>query len=185
MGGDLVAIKNIDNILPRSEHERISRWKLVLAGLADELAREGGERPVRVCGVVPNTGEPGGGPFWVEGADGRATPQIVEASQVALADPAQRAIWSASTHFNPVDVVAALRGANGRAFDLERFVDPATALVTVKSEGDRPLTVLERPGLWNGAMALWRSVYLEVPGTTFAPVKTVLDLARPEHAART
>jgi hypothetical protein len=81
-----------------------------------------------------------------------------------------------------VDVVAALRDPTGRSFDLERFVDPATALVTVRSEGGRPLTVLERPGLWNGAMAGWSSVFVEVPGATFAPVKTVLDLARPEHA---
>jgi len=181
-GADLLVIKNIDNVLPQHRHGEIARWKLVLAGLLVELARAAAERPARVCGVVPNTGEPGGGPFWVEGAGGRVTLQIVEASQVDLDDPRQREIWSSSTHFNPVDVVAALRDPTGRSFDLERFVDPATALVTVRSEGGRPLTVLERPGLWNGAMAGWSSVFVEVPGATFAPVKTVLDLARPEHA---
>jgi hypothetical protein len=134
--------------------------------------------------VVAQTGEPGGGPFWVEGRDGRATLQIVESSQVDLGHPGQRAVWSASTHFNPVDVVAALRGSDGEPFDLQRHVDPGTSLVSTKSEGGRSLTVLERPGLWNGAMAGWHSVFVEVPGATFAPVKTVLDLARAVHAAR-
>ena len=182
-GGDLVVIKNIDNVLPSHRHPQVARWKLALAGLLVELAAGERERPARVCGVVPATGEPGGGPFWVEGADGAVTLQIVEAAQVDLEDRGQRAIWDAATHFNPVDVVAALRDPAGGRFDLGRFVDPASALVTVKSEAGRPLTVLERPGLWNGAMAGWATVFVEVPGATFAPVKTVLDLARPEHAA--
>ncbi len=157
-----------------------------LAGSAAEraaAARSLVERPLRVCGVVANTGEPGGGPFWVTGADGTTTPQIVESSQVDGADPAQAAIWRASTHFNPVDLALALRDADGRPYPLDRFVDPETAFVARKSEAGRELTVLERPGLWNGAMAGWNTCFVEVPGATFAPVKTVLDLARPEHRA--
>jgi len=138
------------------------------------------ERPLRVCGVVPNTGEPGGGPFWIEAA-GAPTPQIVESSQVDLADLEQMAIWRSSTHFNPVDLALALRDGEGRPYSLAEFVDPETAFVARKSEGGRELTVLERPGLWNGAMAGWNTLFVEVPGTTFAPVKSVLDLARPDH----
>lgn len=186
-GGDLVVVKNIDNVLPRPRHAELARWKLALAGLAAELAESAAgadrDRPLRVAGVVPNTGEPGGGPFWVEDSSGTASPQIVESAQVARDDVGQRAIFAAATHFNPVDLVVALRDAGGRPHRLERFVDPASSFVTAKVENGRRLTVLERPGLWNGAMAGWRTVFVEVPAWTFAPVKTVLDLARPEHRA--
>jgi hypothetical protein len=186
-GGDLVVIKNIDNVLPRARHAEIARWKLALAGLAAELAAtaEGADRdrPLRVAGVVPNAGEPGGGPFWVAGAGVPASPQIVESAQVARDDPGQRTIFERATHFNPVDLVVALRDAAGRPHRLDRFVDPSTSFVSTKTENGRRLTVLERPGLWNGAMAGWRTVFVEVPGWTFAPVKTVLDLDRPEHRA--
>ena len=183
-GGDLVAIRNIDNVLPASHHAGDTRWRLALAGLLVELeaAGRGTGRPLRVCGVVPATGEPGGGPFWVEGEDGRATAQIVESSQIARDDPEQRRRWESSTHFNPVDLVLALRDAASRPHELARFVDPATSFVATKSELGRALRVLERPGLWNGAMAGWETLFVEIPGALFAPVKTVLDLARPEHA---
>ena len=185
-GGDLVAIKNIDNVLPAHRHAEIARWQLVLAGLAAELgaARQRDDRPLRVAAVVPAAGEPGGGPFWTT-SDGGATggAQIVEASQVDLDNAEQRRVWEASTHFNPVDLVCALRDRHGRAFALEAFVDPRTTIVTRKHEGGREIRVLERPGLWNGAMAGWETVFVELPGWTFAPVKTVLDLARPEHAS--
>jgi hypothetical protein len=138
-------------------------------------------RPIRVCGVVRNQGEPGGGPFWVEGADGEVTAQIVESSQVDVSSPAQKAIWSSSTHFNPVDLVLSLRDHAGRPYDLGRFVDPSTVFISKKSRDGRELKALEQPGLWNGAMAGWNTVFVEVPGETFAPVKTVLDLLRPEH----
>jgi len=147
--------------------------------LADALAR-----PLRVCGVVPNTGEPGGGPFWTLGAEGVESPQIVESAQVDSADVGQQALWRSSTHFNPVDLALALRDREGGAYALDDYVDPDAWLVAVKSEGGRELTVLERPGLWNGAMAGWNTLFVEVPGVTFAPVKTVLDLARPEHRRR-
>jgi len=139
------------------------------------------ERPLRVCGVVRNQGEPGGGPFWVESPSGGVSPQIVETSQIDLRDPGQKAILDASTHFNPVDIACGLRDRHGRPYDLHRFVDPATVFISEKSHDGRPLKALERPGLWNGAMAGWNTVFVEVPDATFAPVKTVLDLLRPEH----
>jgi len=181
--GDLVAIKNIDNILPAGRHPEIGRWKAILIGRLVELEAERptGERPRRVVGVVPNTGEPGGGPFWLRRSDGSSSLQIVEGSQVDRADRSQTEVWGASTHFNPVDLVVALRGRGGEPFRLADFVDPAAAFVSTKSEAGHDVTVLERPGLWNGAMAGWESHFVEVPGWTFAPVKTVLDLARDEH----
>jgi hypothetical protein len=148
------------------------------ARLVDRL-----DRPLRVCGVVPHTGEPGGGPFWVEGADGAESVQIVESAQVDPDDAGQQAIWRASTHFNPVDLVCGLRDSAGKPFDLARFVDADAAIVTSKTEDGRKVRVLERPGLWNGAMAGWNTVFVEVPLETFTPVKTVLDLLRDEHRA--
>ncbi len=185
-GGDIVFVKNIDNLLPEERHAELSRWKHILAGkLLEVLASRGGSeldgRPWRVCGVVANSGEPGGGPFWVADASGRASLQIVESAEVAAGDAGQVAIFRGSTHFNPVDLVLALRDPAGRPWDLERFVDPARGLVAEKSEGGRRLRVYERPGLWNGAMAGWNTLFVELPAWTFAPVKTVLDLARPEH----
>jgi hypothetical protein len=138
------------------------------------------DRPVRVCGMVPNTGEPGGGPFWVRGDDGAVTRQIVESAQVSP-DPAQQAIARGATHFNPVFMACALRDRHGRPWDLERFVDERAVIVTRKSAFGRELLALERPGLWNGAMAHWTTVFVEVPLAVFNPVKTVLDLLRPEH----
>lgn len=183
LGGDVVVIKNIDNILPPEATADVVRWKLVLIGVLAELeARDPGkrERPLRVCGVVRNEGEPGGAPFWVRDRSG-ATAQIVEAAQVDMEDEAQRNIFASSTHFNPVDLVCSVRDAGGTPFSLSRFVDPGAAFVSEKSYEGRPLTALERPGLWNGAMAHWNTVFVEVPGSTFAPVKTVFDLLRPEH----
>ncbi|HPC84500.1 MAG TPA: DUF4301 family protein [Thermoanaerobaculaceae bacterium] len=139
------------------------------------------DRPIRVCGMVRNEGEPGGGPFWVAGEGDEVRPQIVEGSQVDPGDPEQQAILRRATHFNPVDLVCAVRDAAGRPYDLARFVDPRAVLVTTKSHQGRPLRALERPGLWNGAMARWSTLFVEVPPFTFAPVKTVFDLLRPEH----
>lgn len=139
------------------------------------------DRPIRVCGVVRNQGEPGGGPFWVESPSGGISPQIVETSQIDAKDPEQQAVLKSSTHFNPVDIACGLRDRHGRPYDLQRFVDPATVFIAEKSHEGRTLKALERPGLWNGAMAGWNTVFVEVPDATFAPVKTVLDLLRPEH----
>lgn len=148
-----------------------------------EAAIERLDRPLRICGMVPNEGEPGGGPFWVAGRDGGVSRQIVEKAEVDLDDPEQEAILAAATHFNPVDVLCALRDRRGRPYDLDRFADPEAVFVAKKSHAGRPLTALERPGLWNGAMARWNTVFVEVPAETFAPVKTVLDLLRPAHRA--
>ena len=138
-------------------------------------------RPLRVCGMVRNAGEPGGGPFWVEHTDGSMSLQIVEASQVDTASPEQRAIFAASTHFNPVDIVCGVRDYRGQPFHLTQFVDPDTGFISRKTYAGRTLKALELPGLWNGAMAHWNTVFVEVPLSTFSPVKTVLDLLRPEH----
>jgi hypothetical protein len=139
------------------------------------------DRPLRVCGVVRNQGEPGGGPFWVQSSSGEVSPQIVEISQIDSRDPEQRAVLEASTHFNPMDIACVLRDRRGRPYDLHRYVDPSTVFIAEKSHEGRPLKALERPGLWNGAMAGWNTVFVEVPDATFAPVKTVFDLLRPEH----
>jgi hypothetical protein len=138
-------------------------------------------RPLRVCGVVRTTGEPGGGPFWVRGPDGAVTRQIVETSQVDVDDATQRELACAATHFNPVDLVCGMADRRGRAFELSRFVDHGASIVTRKSEAGREISVLERPGLWNGAMAGWNTVFVEVPLETFTPVKTLGDLLRDEH----
>lgn len=139
------------------------------------------DRPLRICGMVRNQGEPGGGPFWVEDADGRLIPQIVEKAQIDTSDPAQMNIVSESTHFNPVDLVCAVRRYDGTCYNLLDFVDPSAAFITEKSIGGNPVKALEHPGLWNGAMAGWNTLFVEVPIETFSPVKTVNDLLRPEH----
>ena len=136
------------------------------------------DRPIRVCGVVRNQGEPGGGPFWVAGNDGQESLQIAESSQIA---PEQMGLMQSATHFNPVDLVCGVRRYDGSKFDLTQYTDPATGFISQKSSGGRDLRAQELPGLWNGAMANWNTVLVEVPITTFSPVKVVLDLLRPEH----
>ncbi len=138
-------------------------------------------RPIRVCGVVKNQGEPGGGPFWVKHGDGTISLQIVESSQVDMENPEQKRIWDSSTHFNPVDIVCGVRDYEGRRFDLRDFRDPTAAFISIKSWDGQHLKALELPGLWNGSMANWITIFIEVPITTFNPVKTVLDLLRKEH----
>ena len=152
------------------EPERAGR---VLCGLLN--------RPMRVCGMVRNLGEPGGGPFWTQSELGESL-QIVESSQIDAANPDQAAKLAASTHFNPVDLVCGLRDYRGEQFDLHRYVDDRACFISNKSKDGRPLRALERPGLWNGAMAHWHTVFVEVPALTFNPVKTVNDLLRPEHS---
>lgn len=142
------------------------------------LLRQVLNRPIRVCGMVRNEGEPGGGPFWVTGADGLETLQIAESNQIA---PEKRELMRLATHFNPVDLVCSFRTSKGGRFDLQEFVDPATGFISRKSDGGRELLAQELPGLWNGAMARWNTVFVEVPITTFSPVKVVTDLLRPEH----
>ena len=142
------------------------------------LLRQVLDRPIRVCGMVRNEGEPGGGPFWVAGADGLETLQIAESNQIA---PEKRELMRSATHFNPVDLVCSFRTSKGGRFDLREFVDPATGFISRKSDGGRELLAQELPGLWKGAMARWNTVFVEVRITTFSPVKVVTDLLRPEH----
>ena len=140
-------------------------------------------RPMRVCGMVKNEGEPGGGPFWVEDENGSRSLQIVESSQIDLKDKKQRTILEKSTHFNPVDLVCGLYDFKGNRFNLPDFVDPQTGFISIKSKGGKELKALELPGLWNGAMADWITIFVETPIITFNPVKTVNDLLRPQHQA--
>ncbi len=230
--GDIVFIKNIDNVVPDRLKDEVYTYKKALAGYLVELQNQifsclrrirGGEddekmldegiafasaklsatppdkpermskkekadflsfflnRPLRVCGMVKNVGEPGGGPFWVDHGAGRVSLQIVESSQVDMRVQEQQRIWKSSTHFNPVDLVCGVRGVDGKPFDLRLFTDPETGFISTKSKDGRELKALELPGLWNGAMANWITVFVEVPITTFAPVKTIVDLLRKEH----
>ena len=135
-------------------------------------------RPIRVCGVVRNQGEPGGGPFWVAAEDGTESLQIAESSQIS---PEDMHLMKSATHFNPVDLVCGVKNYKGEKFDLTQYTDPATGFISSKSSGGRELRAQELPGLWNGAMAKWNTVLVEVPITTFSPVKVVQDLLRPEH----
>lgn len=140
-------------------------------------------RPMRVCGMVRNVGEPGGGPFLAYNPDGSVSLQILESSQIDMNDPSKKALFEQGTHFNPVDLVCGLRDFNGEKFHLPDFVDPATGFISHKSKDGKELLALELPGLWNGAMSDWNTVFVEVPLSTFNPVKTVNDLFRPQHQA--
>lgn len=141
-------------------------------------------RPVRVCGMVKNESEPGGGPFWVKHDNGEVSLQIVEASQVDASLKKQKAILTNATHFNPVDVICGVKNHKGEAFDLEQFVDSNTYFVTTKTKYGRKLKTLERPGLWNGSMANWNTIFVEVPIITFNPVKCVNDLLKFTHQVK-
>ena len=230
--GDIVFVKNIDNIVPDRLKGATVLYKKVLGGYLVDLQQElfsrlrvlsdpsaGGDavteaarfaaerlavalpsgfegrsiderrrilidaldRPVRVCGMVKNEGEPGGGPFWVRGRDGGCSLQIVEEAQVDREKEGQGLLWVSSTHFNPVDLACGVRDFRGRPYDLERFVAADQVFISTKSHEGKDIKALELPGLWNGSMALWHTVFVEVPVETFNPVKTVEDLLRPAH----
>jgi hypothetical protein len=231
LGGDIVFLKNIDNVAAEHLLPDTLHWKKVLAGhlchtqtrlfACVEALRTGAaapalqealrfartelcldfpdavsaaspeslralllqrlDRPVRVCGMVRNTGEPGGGPFWVREPDGTLSLQVVERAQTDASSAEQQRIFANATHFSPVDFVCGVRSARGQAFDLTRYVDPSAVFIAEKSAEGRRLKALERPGLWNGGMAGWITLFVEVPISTFNPVKTVLDLLRPAH----
>ena len=137
-------------------------------------------RPIRVCGVVKNMGEPGGGPFWVEEEGGESL-QIVESAEVDRDSSSQRHVWESSTHFNPVDIVCGVKDFKGKKFNLTGFVNPEAGIITEKTFGTKKIKALELPGLWNGSMSGWITVFVEVPSTTFNPVKTVWDLLKEPH----
>ena len=143
-----------------------------------ELIKESLDRPIRVCGMVKNEGEPGGGPFWVGDDKGREQLQIAESSQIAKED---MHLMKEATHFNPVDLVCGVKRYDGTKYNLKLYTDPKTGFISSKSAGGRELRAQELPGLWNGAMANWNTIFVEVPISTFSPVKVVQDLLRPEH----
>ena len=143
--------------------------------------REKLNRPMRVCGVVKNVGEPGGGPFLTYNQDGTVSLQILESSQIDKSNREYMEMFTKGTHFNPVDLVCAVKDYKGQAFDLPKYVDPTTGFISQKSKSGKELQALELPGLWNGAMSNWNTVFVEVPLSTFNPVKTVNDLLREQH----
>jgi hypothetical protein len=231
LDGDVVFVKNIDNIVPDRLKDSTVRYKKLIAGilvsrqkrvfeyleildkgqydreklleiihfLQNDLYTRNPEiklledsdlaiylrhklnRPIRVCGMVRNEGEPGGGPFWAQNSDGTLSLQILESSQIDLNDPEKKAMFEKGTHFNPVDLVCAVKNYKGVKFDLTKYVDPQTGFISLKSKGGKELKALELPGLWNGAMSDWNTIFVEVPIETFNPVKTVNDLLRPQH----
>lgn len=138
-------------------------------------------RPLRICGMVRNEGEPGGAPFWVREADGSQTLQIVESAHVNQSRPSQKKIWSQASYFNPVDMVCCTKNHRGKKFNLTDYVNRDAYLIIPKTEKGRRLKAQEMPGLWNGGMAYWNTVFVELPLIVFNPVKTVYDLLRPQH----
>ena len=164
-----IGYKETENKNYKDQKERIKHLRNLL------------DRPIRVCGMVKNEGEPGGGPFWVKAKDGSSRLMIVESAQINQKDKDQKKIFDHSTHFNPVDLVCGIKNYKGKKFDLEKFIDREQGFITNKSYKGKGIKVQELPGLWNGAMANWITVFVEVPLTTFTPVKTVFDLFRFEH----
>ena len=190
------ALKALDlEVSPESVQFAAEVYESGLGGLVPESIKESRlkeqatflktklNRPIRVCGMVKNTGEPGGGPFWIQEKDGTQSLQILETAQIDTSNPKSLGYLQASTHFNPVDLVCGTRDYQGKAFDLLHFRDMNTGFITEKSKSGKVLKALELPGLWNGAMAHWNTLFVEVPLITFNPVKTINDLLREEHQA--
>ncbi len=157
-------------------------------GFIDKSYQEQGQyffdklnRPIRICGMVKNQGEPGGGPFWCANSDGTVSLQVVESAQVDFSSEKQKEIFAGSTHFNPVDLICATKDFEGNKFNLLNYSDPKTGFITEKSKDGKTLKAQELPGLWNGSMADWNTIFVEVPLITFNPVKTINDLLREEH----
>lgn len=163
------------NVLISTEFKKYSR-EFQIEYLAKKF-----NRPIRVCGMVKNEGEPGGGPFWVKEENGNISLQIVESAQVDKKNKHQKEILKNATHFNPVDLVCGVKTYKGETFDLTKFVNPKSAFITMKTKVGKDIRALELPGLWNGSMAYWNTIFVEVPLITFNPVKTVNDLLKPQH----
>ena len=142
------------------------------------------DRPIRVCGMVKNEGEPGGGPFLVKDKNEKISLQVVEISQIDTDNSSQKALLESSTHFNPVDLVCSIRNQKGEKYNLMDYRDAETGFITLKSMLGKDLKAQELPGLWNGSMAHWTTIFVEVPAVTFTPVKTVFDLLRSEHLSK-
>jgi len=170
------------------QKELNSGWSIEFEELSKEekisVLKQKFNRPIRVCGMVKNEGEPGGGPFWVTHKNGAISLQIVESSQIDHDNYQQSKIAQEATHFNPVDVVCSFKDHKGNNFDLHKYVDEETSFIADKTKDGKELKALELPGLWNGAMADWISIFVEVPIETFNPVKTVADLLKPTHQVK-
>lgn len=179
---DCSLIGEITNFLHKELYVNLpDPFKALNTSQQTEYLRSYLNRPIRVCGMVKNVGEPGGGPFWIIEKNGQQSLQILESSQFDMSNPAQKAVFSAATHFNPVDLACSLYDYKGRKFDLKKYTDPETGFISEKSYNGRPIKALELPGLWNGAMASWITLFVEVPLSTFNPVKVVNDLLRYQH----
>ena len=168
-------LKNKLHVVINIEFEKYSKTYQI------EYLKEKLNRPIRVCGMVKNEGEPGGGPFWIKDESGNITLQIVESAQIDKKNKTQKRILKSATHFNPVDLVCGIKNHKGEKFDLNKYVDQKTAFITMKTKTGKDLKALELPGLWNGAMAHWNTIFVEVPLITFNPVKTVTDLLKAAH----
>ncbi|AUC75035.1 DUF4301 family protein [Olleya sp. Bg11-27] len=163
------------NVVISSEFEKYSKQYQI------EYLKNKLDRPIRVCGMVKNEGEPGGGPFWVKDEGANLSLQIVESAQINKKSKIQKNILKQATHFNPVDLVCSIKNYKGEIYDLHKFVDPQTAFITMKTKVGKAIKALELPGLWNGSMSNWNTIFVEVPLVTFNPVKTVNDLLKPTH----
>lgn len=160
------------------------KWSSFNLGQQIEILKDKINRPIRICGMVKNEGEPGGGPFWIKDRKGNVSLQIIESAQIDMDSPEQSDILQNATHFNPVDIVCGLKNHKGEKYDLMKFVDTKQGFITGKTKEGRELKALELPGLWNGAMAYWNTIFVEVPLHTFSPVKKVNDLLKPAHQVR-
>lgn len=165
-----IAIK--DDFVKYTKESKVDHLKTIL------------NRPIRVCGMVKNEGEPGGGPFWVIDKKGKTFLQIIESSQIDSKDARQKEIFDSATHFNPVDLICGIKDYNGQKFDLKKFIDKNSGFIVEKTSKGKSLRAFELPGLWNGAMAKWLTIFVEVPLITFNPVKTVNDLLKPAHQSK-
>jgi len=163
------------NVVISSEFEKYSSDYQI------KYLKEKINRPIRVCGMVKNEGEPGGGPFWVKDQAANLSLQIVESAQIDKKSKIQKNILKNASHFNPVDLVCSIKNYKGEVYDLRKFIDPKTAFITMKTKVNKDIKALELPGLWNGSMANWNTIFVEVPLVTFNPVKTVNDLLKPTH----
>ena len=166
------------NVVFSSEYDKYSK-KYKIEYLMEKL-----NRPIRVCGMVKNEGEPGGGPFWTKDQADNISLQIVESAQIDKNIRAQKNILKNATHFNPVDIVCGVKNYKGQKYDLHEYVDHNTAFISMKTKTGKDLKALELPGLWNGSMAFWNTIFVEVPLITFNPVKTVNDLLKPAHQVK-
>jgi len=178
---NIAFLDNVQNFLEKDLFIRFpEKFKNLSNTEKSQILKQKLNRPLRVCGMVKNEGEPGGGPFFVKSKDKSIQLQIVESAEIA---PENKQIMQKSTHFNPVDIVCSTKDFSGRKFDLHKFVNNNAGFISEKSINGKAIKALELPGLWNGAMANWNTIFVEVPISTFNPVKTVNDLLKKHHQA--